>query len=432
MPKGSDLVATEDRNPYDIVRRQLREATEQLNLPPSVYEILKQPLRFIEVSIPVQMDNGELRVFTGYRSQHNDVLGPTKGGIRFHPDVTPDEVKALSMWMTIKCALLGLPFGGGKGGIICNPKELSRRELEGLSRGFIAALAQVVGPDKDVPAPDVYTTPQVMAWMMDEFSKTLSRNQFGLITGKPIVLGGSRGRSEATGRGCVETVVAAAKKLNMPIEGARVVVQGFGNAGSVAASLLRGHGAKIIAVSDSKGGIHDPHGLDPLAVLRYKEEHGSVVGFPGAETISNEELLALECEVLVPAALENQIHIDNAHKIRAKIVAEAANGPTTPDAEQILFENGVFVIPDVLANAGGVTVSYFEWVQNLYNWYWSEEEVNRQLAIKMNQAFEEVYAMREKHQCTMRRAAYMVAVARLAEAMRLRGWLARNTAVWRS
>jgi glutamate dehydrogenase len=430
MPK-QDVAAAELLNPYAIVRRQIAEAVEALRLEEAVYEILKQPMRFIEVAVPVHMDDGSTRIFTGYRSQHNDALGPTKGGIRFHPGVTPDEVKALSMWMTIKCSLMGLPFGGGKGGIVCNPKELSQRELEGLSRGYIHAISLLVGPEKDVPAPDVYTNPQIMAWMMDEFSHVRQQNAFGLITGKPLVLGGSRGRSEATGRGCVETVKTAMRKLGLRIEDSTTVVQGFGNAGSVAARLMHEAGSRVIAVSDSRGGVYNPRGLDPRAVAHHKEETGSVVGFPGGEDIGNDELLTLECDVLIPAALENQITADNADRVRAKIVAEAANGPTTPEAEEILFRRGVFDIPDVLANAGGVTVSYFEWVQNLYSWYWSEEEVNERLAQMMNRAFENVYAVRQQQRTTMRRAAYMVAVGRVAEAMRLRGWLNKDRASFR-
>lgn len=423
----------ESLNPYEIVRDQLRRACEALELEPAVYEILKQPLRMVEVSIPVHMDDGSIRVFTGYRSQHNDALGPMKGGVRFHPDVTPEEVKALSMWMTVKTALLGLPFGGGKGGIVCNPKELSQRELEGLSRGYISAISMVVGPEKDVPAPDVYTNPQIMAWMVDEFSQIRGENVFGLITGKPIVLGGSLGRNEATARGCVETVKAAARRLDLDLTGARVAVQGFGNAGSIAARLMHELGAKVIAVSDSRGGVHNPHGLDPNRIMEHKAATGSVVGAADTEPISNAELLELPCDVLIPAALENQITEENAGRIKARIVAEAANGPTTPAADRILFENGVLTIPDVLANAGGVTVSYFEWVQNLYAWYWTEEEVNEKLGQMMQRAFDRVYAMREERHIPMRDAAYMTAIKRVADAMRVRGWLkARNGAAFRS
>jgi len=402
---------------------QVKGAVEELGLPEAVYEILKQPLRFFEVSIPVVMDDGRVRVFTGFRSQHNDALGPTKGGLRFFTQVTQDEVKALSMWMTFKCAVLGLPYGGGKGAIICNPKELSRKELEHLSRGYIRNVSQIVGPDKDIPAPDVYTNPQIMAWMVDEFSRMRERNSFGLMTGKPLILGGSAGRNEATGRGCVTCAAEACRRLGIEIKGARVVVEGYGNAGSVAARLIHDLGAKVTAVNDSRGGIYSPNGLDPRAVLEHKERTGSVAGFPGTRSISDEELLQLECEILVPAALENQITAKVAEGIRAKIISEAANGPTTPDADTILAKKGVFVIPDILASAGGVTVSYFEWVQNNMNYYWSEEEVNEKLETMMAKSFDAVHRVHQTRGVTMRRAAFMVAVSRVAEAMKARGWL---------
>ena len=410
-------------NPFEIVQKQIHRAVEALKLEPAAYEILKQPMRFFEVSIPVKMDDGSVKVFMGYRSQHNDAVGPTKGGLRFHPDVYPDEVRALSMWMTFKCATLGLPYGGGKGAIRCNPKEMSERELERLSRGYIQAISQIVGPEKDIPAPDVYTNPQIMAWMVDEFSKIREKNSFGLITGKPLIIGGSAGRAEATARGCATVVLEAAKKLGINPGEARVVVQGFGNAGSIAARLMGGAGAKVVGVSDSKGGIHNPAGLDPLAVADHKQRTGSVVGFPGARDITNAELLVLDCDILIPAAYENQITSANAGQVKARIIGEAANGPTTPEADEILFKKGVFVIPDILASAGGVTVSYFEWVQNLMNYYWTEEEVNAKLGEMMTRSFEAVYQMHQKHQVQMRDAAFMVAVDRVAKAMRVRGWL---------
>ncbi|HVB09435.1 MAG TPA: Glu/Leu/Phe/Val dehydrogenase [Bacillota bacterium] len=422
------MLSDETLNPYAIVRGQVKQACDALKLDASAYEILKQPVRILEVAIPVTMDDGTVRTFTGYRSQHNDALGPTKGGIRFHPDVNLDEVRALSMWMTIKCSLLGLPFGGGKGGVICNPKELSEAELEQISRGFIRGVSAIVGPEKDVPAPDVYTNPQIMAWMMDEYSRMQRSNAFALITGKPVELGGSLGRGEATGRGCVVTIQAAMKKLGMKPAGARAAVQGFGNAGTVAARLLHELGCKVIAVSDSRGGIQAAGGLDIPAVIAHKNRTGSVAGFPGSQPISNADLLTMDCDVLVPAALENQITAENADRIRAKIVAEAANGPTTPAAQEILFKKGVFDLPDVLANAGGVTVSYFEWVQNLYNFYWTEAEVNQRMQEMMERAFEAVYALKEQHKTTMRQAAYIYAVKRVADAMRLRGWLRRPAA----
>lgn len=416
-------MAAEQRNPFKIVQGQIHQAVEALGLEPSVYEIMKQPLRFLEVAVPVKMDDGSVKVFQGYRSQHNDAVGPCKGGVRFHPDVYADEVKALSVWMTIKCAVLGLPYGGGKGGVACNPKELSKGELERLSRSYIRAISQIIGPEKDIPAPDVYTNAQIMAWMTDEFSQISQKNQFGIVTGKPIIIGGSLGRNEATARGCVITIREAAKKLGIEIRGARTVVQGFGNAGSIAAKLMHEMGAKVIAVNDTKGGVHNPNGMDPDALAKHKAETSSVADFPGSTPISNRDLLALECEVLIPAALENQLTSENAADVKAKIVGEAANGPTTPEADETLFKNGVFVIPDVLANAGGVTVSYFEWVQNLMNFYWTEEEVNSKLERMMVSAFEAVYDMHKRKNVKMRDAAYLVAVERVANAMRVRGWL---------
>ncbi len=418
-------------NPLESVRWQIRRAADALGLDPAVYEILKSPLRFLEVSIPVTMDDGSVHVFTGYRSQHNDLLGPAKGGIRFHPDVNPDEVKALSAWMTIKCALLGLPFGGGKGGVIVDPRELSPRELEELSRGYVRAIARFIGADRDVPAPDVYTNPQVMAWMVDEFARIKQGNEFGVITGKPVAIGGSLGRTEATGRGVVICVKEAARRLGIDLQGARVAVQGAGNVGSHTATLIHREGARVIALSDSHGGVYRPEGLDPRQVLDHKARTGAVHGFPGAQAITNEELLELECDVLIPAALENQITAENAPRIRARLVVEAANGPTTPEADELLFDRGIRVVPDVLANAGGVTVSYFEWVQNMYGYYWSEAEVNERLGQMMGRAFSEVWDMHLKQHCSLRNGAYMVAVRRLAEAMRVRGWLGHPDAARR-
>lgn len=416
-------MAEQTLNPFEICQRQIREAVDALKLPDSVYEILKQPMRFFEVAFPVVMDDGTVRVFRGWRSQHNDAIGPTKGGLRFHPDVYPDEVRALSMWMTFKCAVLGLPYGGGKGAVACNPKELSKAELERLSRAYIRHIAQIVGPEKDIPAPDVYTNPQIMAWIVDEFSIMREKNSFGLMTGKPLILGGSAGRNEATARGCVTVIREAAKRLGININGAQVAVQGYGNAGSIAARLMKEMGATIVAVSDSRGGILNRSGLDPEAVLAHKERMGSVVGFPGAQEISNNELLALECDILIPAALENVLTSANAASVKAKIIGEAANGPTTPEADDILFQKGVLVIPDILASAGGVTVSYFEWVQNLMNYYWTEEEVNSKLEQMMVRSFDAVFYMHTKHNVKMRKAAYMVAISRVAEAMKVRGWL---------
>lgn len=414
---------TEATNPFEAVQAQVKKTVDALGLEPQVYDILKQPLRFLEVAIPVKMDDGGVRVFMGYRAQHNDALGPTKGGIRYHPDVYPDEVKALSMWMTFKCSVLGLPYGGAKGAVACNPKELSPGELERLSRGYIRAIYQIVSPEKDIPAPDVYTNPQIMAWMADEYSMMCQKNQFGIITGKPIIIGGSKGRSEATARGCAIVIREAAKKLGIDIKGATVAVQGYGNAGSVVARLMAEMGAKVVAVSDTKGAAYDPRGLDPAKVLEFKEKTGTVRGFPGSKEITNQDLIAMDCDILIPAAMENQITGENAGGVRAKIIGEAANGPTTPEADDILDKKGVFLIPDILANAGGVTVSYFEWVQNLMNFYWTEKEVNERLESMMVRAFEAVYDMHKTRNARMRDAAYLLAVDRVAQAMRVRGWL---------
>jgi len=413
----------ETLNPFLIAQKQVKAAVTELGLPDAVYEILKQPLRVLEVAIPVIMDDGRLQVFTGFRAQHNDAVGPFKGGLRFAPGVTLDEVKALSMWMTIKCGTLGLPYGGGKGGVICDPKKLSSRELEGLSRGFIQAVSMIVGPEKDIPAPDVYTNPQIMAWMVDEFSRIRNHNSFGLVTGKPLIIGGSSGRGTATGRGCVIVAAAAARKLGIDIKKAKVVVEGFGNAGSVAARLISEMGAEVIACNDSTGGIYNPDGLDVKNVIVHKSKTGSVKDFPGAEAVTNKQLLQLECDILIPAALENQITEEVAPGVKAKIISEAANGPTTPEADAILAKKGVLILPDVLASAGGVTVSYFEGIQNTMNYYWSEKEVNEKLADMMNRAFAAVCEMHSSRGVTMRRAAFMVAVSRVAEAMRTRGWL---------
>lgn len=413
----------ENQNPLHHAQRQLAEAAALLELDNAIHAILKEPLRVLEVAIPVKMDNGTTRVFKGFRSQHNDAVGPCKGGIRFHPDASIDEAKALSMLMTFKCGVLGLPYGGGKGAVVCNPKELSKRELQALSRGYIQAIASFIGPDKDIPAPDVYTNPQIMAWMMDEFSKLKNVNVPGVLTGKPIIIGGSAGRAEATAYGVRFVIQEAALRLGVAMIGAKVVIQGFGNAGGVLAMLMQELGCKVIAVSDSKGGIHCPEGLDIQALLSYKRANGSLQGFPNAITITNAELLTLKCDILVPAALENQITQNNAEEIQAIIIAEAANGPTTPEADVVLRRRGVFLIPDILANAGGVTVSYFEWVQNLMNFYWTEEEVRKCLENKMKVSFQDVYTMHEKHQVDMRMAAYMVAIGRIAEAIRVRGWV---------
>jgi glutamate dehydrogenase len=407
-------------NPYEAVLRLLQIAGDKLNLDPGMHEMLKRPMRTIIVNVPTTMDDGSTRVFTGYRVQYNDVLGPTKGGIRYHPDLTLDEVIALSAWMTLKTAVIGLPLGGGKGGIRCNPKEMSSGELERLTRGYTRALARFIGPRSDVPAPDVYTDAQTMAWIMDEYSQIVGYNAFGVVTGKPIDCGGSLGRNEATSRGVMYTVIEAAKHLKMNLPKATVAVQGFGNVGFHAARLLYELGCKIIAVSDSRGGIYDPKGLDPEKVQEHKLGTGSVTGYRNSKPVSNGELLELECDILIPAALENQITQGNAEKIKAKIVAEGANGPTTPDADQILFRKDVFVIPDILANSGGVIVSYFEQVQNQMNYYWTEDEVRTKLEHTIVTAFKDVLGVAEKHNVDMRIAAYMNAVKRIADAMSFR------------
>ncbi|MGC8489380.1 MAG: Glu/Leu/Phe/Val family dehydrogenase [Clostridia bacterium] len=416
-------MADSSLNPYLRAQQAFKEAVETLNLEPAVYELLKQPLRFYEVAVPFIRDDGTLQVFTGYRAHHNDALGPTKGGLRFHPDVNADEVKALSMWMTVKCALLGLPYGGGKGGIACDPEQLSELEVERLSREYIRSIASVIGPDKDIPAPDVSTNPQIMAWMVDEYSRIRGENTFGMITGKPLVIGGSAGRVEATGRGLVFAVREMARQVDIDFARARVAVQGFGNVGSVAALAASELGATVVAVSDKEGGIFNAEGLDIKDVLAYKQVHKNVTGYPKAEPIANPDVLELPVDILIPAALENVITADNAGRIRARIVGEGANGPTTEEADHILFEKGVLVVPDILANAGGVTVSYFEWVQNQMRFYWTEEEVLRRLEEMMRAAIEAMHDMHEHYGVSHRRAAYLVAVDRIAQAMRVRGWL---------
>jgi glutamate dehydrogenase len=407
-------------NPYEAVLKLLDTAAEKLNMDPGVHEMLKRPMRTIIVNIPVVMDDGTIQVFTGYRVQYNDALGPTKGGIRYHPDLTLDEVVALSAWMTWKTAVTGLPLGGGKGGIRCNPKEMSPGELEKLTRGYARAFARYIGPYTDIPAPDVYTDSQTMAWIMDEYSEMMGYNAFGVVTGKPVRVGGSLGRNDATSRGVMYTVIEAARHLGMKLDESKVAVQGFGNVGFHAARLLHEAGCTIVAVSDSKGGIYNPKGLDPKKVMDYKNSTGSVVGYEGCKSVTNEELLELECDILVPAALESQITKANAGKIKAKIVAEGANGPTTPDADGVLFRNGVFVVPDILANSGGVIVSYFEQVQNQMNYYWTEEEVRTKLEHTIVNAFKEVLAVAQQYDVNMRVAAYMNAVKRVSEAMLFR------------
>jgi glutamate dehydrogenase/leucine dehydrogenase len=385
-------------------------------------EFLKNPQRELHVSFPVRMDNGAVQVFHGYRVQHNMVRGPTKGGIRYHPETNIDEVRALSMWMTWKCAVVGIPYGGAKGGVTCNPKKMSQGELERMTRRFAHEISLIMDPKGDIPAPDVYTNAQTMAWIMDTYSMEKGYPAPSVITGKPIAIGGSKGRNEATARGCVFVIREACKKVGLNIKKATVAIQGYGNAGSIAGYLLHDMGAKIVAASDSKGGIINLKGIDPRKLIEYKEKTGSVVGFPGSKKISNEELLELDVDILVPAALENQITEKNAANVKAKIIGEAANGPTTPGADKILYKKGVLVLPDILANAGGVTVSYFEWVQGLYWFWWSEEEVNKRLEAIMVDAFEAVYKISKEKKINMRQAAYVVAMGRVTEAAKLRGF----------
>ncbi len=409
---------------FEITQTQLDTAAKMLHLEPAIHAILRVPMRELHVSIPVRMDNGDVKVFEGFRVQYNNARGPCKGGIRFHPDETIDTIRALAAWMTWKCAAVDIPFGGSKGGVICNPKGMSSGELERLSRGYIDAIWEFIGPDRDIPAPDVYTNPQIMAWMMDEYSKLKGYHSPAVITGKPLALGGSAGRGDATARGGLYTIVEAARHLNIDLSAATVAVQGYGNAGANIAILANGIlGSRIVAVSDSKGGIYNEHGLEPNKVLQRKMETGSVINYSEAENLSNEELLGLRVDILCPAALENIITQANASKIKAKMVAELANGPTTPEADEILYDAGVFIIPDFLCNAGGVTVSYFEWVQNMYNYYWEEEEVHQRLNKKMAKAFQDVLSESLERKVNMRVAAYIVAVTRVAEAMKLRGWV---------
>jgi glutamate dehydrogenase (NAD(P)+) len=410
-------------NPFEIAQRQLDEAAAVMKLDPGIHELLRWPLRELHVTLPVRMDNGTIKVFHGFRVQYNDARGPTKGGIRFHKEETVDTVRSLAAWMTWKCAVMDIPLGGGKGGIICDPKSMSAGELERLSRAYIRQVGRILGLEKDVPAPDVYTTPQIMAWMMDEFSMMQGHNEFGMITGKPLALGGSQGRGDATARGGVYCLREASKVLGIELNGATQAIQGYGNAGTFAhqlgGTIL---GLKTVAVSDSQGGIYNPDGLDYDKVMEHKQKTGSVINFPGSKPISNSDLLELDVTVLVPAALEGEITADNAPRIKAKIIAELANGPTTPEADKILHEKGCYLIPDFLCNAGGVTVSYFEMVQNTYDYYWDEERVQRRLDKKMTTAFHAVHETARKYKVHNRLGAYIVSVGRVAEAVRLRGW----------
>jgi glutamate dehydrogenase (NAD(P)+) len=415
------MAPREDLNPFRIAQIQFDMAAEYLKLDPGLRQILRTPKRVMEVSVPVKMDNGQTKVFTGFRVQHNVSRGPAKGGLRYHPNVTLDEVKALAAWMTWKTATVNLPYGGAKGGIVCDPKRMSKGELERMTRRYAAEIQPIIGPEVDIPAPDVYTDSQTMAWIMDTYAMTVGHAAPGVVTGKPVSIGGSEGRTDATGRGVLYVVEEACKVKKVNLRGATVAIQGFGNVGSAVARLFAEKKAKIVAISDSRGGVHNPRGIDPLRALRYKERSGTVVGMPGASRISNDELLALKCDILVPAALENVITLHNADQIKAKIVAEGANGPTTPHADEILSRKGVFVVPDILANAGGVTVSYFEWTQDLQGFFWQLQEVNSKLEFVMRRAFNDVHETMRKFHVYPRAAAYILAVGRVADATLVRG-----------
>jgi glutamate dehydrogenase/leucine dehydrogenase len=421
QPVPRPVPPREELNPYRIAQLQFDLAAELLKLDPGLRQVLRTPKRVLEVSIPTKMDNGQVRVFAGYRVQHNVARGPAKGGIRFHPAVTLDEVKALASWMTWKCATVNIPYGGGKGGVICDPKKMSKSELERMTRRYASEILPIIGPDQDIPAPDVYTDSQTMAWIMDTYSMMRGYSVPGVVTGKPVSLGGSPGRNEATARGCLFTVEEACKVKKMSLRGATVAIQGYGNAGAIAAKLFAEKKAKIVAISDSRGGVHNSRGIDPLKALRYKERSGTVVGMPSTSRLSNEDLLTMKCDILIPAALENVITLDNADLIKAKIIAEAANGPTTPRADEILARKGIFVLPDILANAGGVTVSYFEWAQNLQGFSWSEQQVNAQLQTVIQRSFNDVYEIARRYRTHMRTAAYVLAIGRVADATLVRG-----------
>jgi glutamate dehydrogenase len=406
----------------DSTQVVIKEALDKLGYSEEVFELLKEPLRMLTVRIPIKMDDNSTKIFTGYRAQHNDAVGPTKGGIRFHPEVDEEEVKALSMWMSLKCGIVNLPYGGGKGGIICDPRQMSIGELERLSRGYVRAISQIVGPTKDIPAPDVYTNSQIMAWMMDEYSRIREHDSPGFITGKPLVLGGSHGREKATAQGVTICIEEAAKRKGIELKGARIIVQGFGNAGSFLAKFMHDAGAKVIGISDAYGAIYKPEGLDIDYLLDKRDSFGTVTTLFD-NTITNQELLEQDCDILVPAAISNQITKENAHLIKAQIVVEAANGPTTLEATKILTERNVLLVPDVLASSGGVTVSYFEWVQNNQGYYWEDEEVQTKLKALLVNSFNQIYEMSETRKVDMRLAAYMVGVRKMAEASIFRGWV---------
>ncbi len=416
-----------DVNVFEMAQSQVKNACDKLGMEPAVYELLKEPMRVIEVSIPVKMDDGSIKTFKGFRSQHNDAVGPTKGGIRFHQNVSRDEVKALSIWMTFKCSVTGIPYGGGKGGIIVDPSTLSQGELERLSRGYIDGIYKLIGEKVDVPAPDVNTNGQIMSWMVDEYNKLTGQSSIGVITGKPVEFGGSLGRTAATGFGVAVTAREAAAKLGIDMKKAKIAVQGIGNVGSYTVLNCEKLGGTVVAMAEwckSEGSyaIYNENGLDGQAMLDYMKEHGNLLNFPGAKRISLKEFWASDVDIVIPAALENSITKEVAESIKAKLVCEAANGPTTPEADEVFAERGIVLTPDILTNAGGVTVSYFEWVQNLYGYYWSEEEVEQKEEIAMVKAFESIWKIKEEYNVTMREAAYMHSIKKVAEAMKLRGW----------
>ncbi len=413
----------EGKNQYDVAVEQFERAADVIDLEPNIREVLRKPRRILSVNFPVRMDDGKIISFQGFRCQHNNALGPYKGGVRFHPGVTIEEVKALSMWMTWKCAVAGIPFGGAKGGVCVNPKELSHRELERLSRAFFSMISDIVGPERDIAAPDVYTNSQTMAWFMDEYSKHEKRNMFAVVTGKPIIIGGSLGRDTATGRGLSFVVAKAAEKLGMKLERATAAVQGFGNVGSNSYKFVEELGVKVIAVSDSKGGIYQLEGIPYDELSQHKERKGSVTGFPGSKEIGNDELLELDVDILIPAALEDQITEKNASRVKARLIAEGANGPATPEADDVLHKRGITVIPDILANAGGVSTSYLEWVQDMQHLYWPAEEVDSRLKEIMSKGFDQVWKAREEFDVDMRLGAYVYAIRKIAEAMKVRGWV---------
>jgi glutamate dehydrogenase (NAD(P)+) len=411
----------EELNPFQIAKQQFNRAADYLDLDQSTRNVLSAAKRQLIVSIPVKMDGGDVQVFEGYRVQHNIARGPAKGGIRYHPNVTLDEVKALASWMTWKCATVGIPYGGGKGGVICDPKSLSKNELERLTRRYAFEIAPIIGPDRDIPAPDVYTDEQTMAWIMDTISMVRGHTELGVVTGKPISLGGSQGRAEATARGCLYALREACRVKGINLNGARVAVHGFGNAGANIARLVAGDGARVVAACDSKAGVFSDTGIDIQAALRHKAETKSLAGLAGTKSISPEDIIGVDCDILLPSALENAITLANVGQVKAKIIAELANGPTTPGSDRVLADEGVFLIPDILANAGGVTVSYYEWVQDQYSFFWSEHQINETLEQTMRTAFKSVYETSQRYDTDMRTGAYILAVDRVAEATRVRG-----------